>query len=429
MSSKKNGSKKLFEGMPVEPEHGQHQPEAENPEQEKSVGEEAIVSSVDTDVPTETDSSLTESAARQEEPSDPDQNQTADDEGVMEVQASAAQDASDEDSADDLLEDVRRSLIEEETTHEQAEQSKWWKRIGRGSRKKTPEPEPPQAEEINLPNVDAAERLEEPKQEVQPEEDLDSIDDLIDLLGKQDLALTKPAVVEEAPPEPEKVVDIEELKKQAFQSRPSGASDEDLTEVRSIALEGGEEVFVEVQSTKQDPLEERLSAMENALKPYRRLINFGLALLGLVMAVIAALVLFNIYKQSAAVAPAPEVVSNLPFPTSVSLPGGWSFPLGKGSLVGGQWNPAGAEWLQGTEVCRWVALPWSRQLEAVVRTLNPDDPIDLGMSNNDVLTYRVSAIEQMSPAQMQELNSNKPCLLIVLANPEEETRWVLTAVP
>jgi hypothetical protein len=142
------------------------------------------------------------------------------------------------------------------------------------------------------------------------------------------------------------------------------------------------------------------------------------------------LVLFNIYKQNAAAAtPPPAVVSNLPFPTSVSLPGGWSFELGKGSLVDGQWNPNGAEWLQGTEVCRWVALPWSRQLEAVVRTLNPDDPIQLGMSNNDVLTYNVSSIDQMSPLEMQELDSNTPCLLIVLAEPEAEERWVLTARP
>jgi hypothetical protein len=30
---------------------------------------------------------------------------------------------------------------------------------------------------------------------------------------------------------------------------------------------------------------------------------------------------------------------------------------------------------------------------------------------------------------MQELDSNSPCLLIVLAEPETEERWVLTALP
>ena len=85
--------------------------------------------------------------------------------------------------------------------------------------------------------------------------------------------------------------------------------------------------------------------------------------------------------------------------------------------------------MQGTEVCRWVALPYSRQVEAVLRTLNPDDPIDLGMSNNDNLTYKVYSIKQMSPQEMQELDSNSPCLLVVLAEPDAEERWVLTALP
>ena len=76
-----------------------------------------------------------------------------------------------------------------------------------------------------------------------------------------------------------------------------------------------------------------------------------------------------------------------------------------------------------------VALPWSRQLEAVVRTLNPEDQIELGMSNSDKLNYSVYSIRQMSPEEMRELDSNSPCLLIVLAEPEAEKRWVLTALP
>jgi hypothetical protein len=224
------------------------------------------------------------------------------------------------------------------------------------------------------------------------------------------------------------VPDLEELKKQAFQPRPVPLQDE--TEVRSIALEGDEEVFVEVDSKPQDQLEDRLSAMENALKPYRRYINFGLAFLGLVMAVIAALVLFNVYQKTVAASAPEQPVSNLPYPISVSLPGGWMFNLGKGSLTArGSWDPQQAEWLQGTEVCRWVSLPWSKQLEAVLRTLNPDDPIELGMSNNDKLVYKVYSIKQMSPDEMQKLDSNTPCLLVVLTEPDAEKRWVLTALP
>ena len=403
MSRKKNESKKLFEGMPVEPEHAdQGLPESAQSQEEHTA------------------ETLENDKKAAEQPIVPNPDNTSDDQ---------PQTQPDESSPDDILEDVRRSLIEE--AHEKEEQPKWWKRIGRGSRKKTVEREPPTVvEEINLPNLDAAETAEETKLELEPEADLDPIDELIDLLDQEETAKQSPVVPEETPPEPEMVVDIEELKKQAFQPRSSSEQEEDLTEVRSIVLEGGEEVFVEVESTKQDPLEERLSAMENALKPYRLYINFGLAMLGLVMAVIAGMVLLNLYRQSVAAPPTQVVVvSNLPYPTSVSLPGGWTFQLGKGSLVDGKWNPNGAEWLQGTEVCRWVALPWSRQLEAVIRTLNPDDPINLGMSNNDQLKYKVYSVEQMSPEEMQELDSNRPCLLVVLAEPAAEKRWVLTALP
>ena len=406
MSSKKKDSKKLFENMNVEPEHANQELPESTPVPEEDVAEtkEAAKNEVSEPVVPSTGIPPEES---------PDTNQEGE-------------------SADEILEDVRRSLIEEEEAHEKAEQPKWWKRIGKGSRKKAVEQELPKVvEEIDLPGLDTTETKEtneEVNQELVLEQEPDPIDELIDMLDKEETSRKQP-VVEETPSEPEKVVDLEELKKQAFQPRSSTEQAEDLTQVRSIALEGGEEVFVEVESTKQDPLEERLTAMENAVKPYRQYIYFGIAVLGVVMAVIAGAILFNVYKQSVATPPAPVDVSDLPYPTSVSLPGGWSFQLGKGMLDAGQWNPQGAEWLQGTEVCRWVSLPWSRQLEAVIRTLNPDDPIDLGMSNNDVLTYQVSDIKQMSPEEMQQLDSNKPCLLIILAEPKAEKRWVLTALP
>jgi len=149
--------------------------------------------------------------------------------------------------------------------------------------------------------------------------------------------------------------------------------------------------------------------------------------LGVVMAVVAALIIFRVYQGSR---PEPvQEVSNLPYPSGVSLPGGWSFKLGKGTLQNGKWEPRGAEWLEGTEVCRWVALPWSRQLEAVVRTLNPKDPIDLVMSNNDKFVYQVYSVRQLTPEELQNLDSNSPCLLLILTQPDAEKRWVLTALP
>jgi hypothetical protein len=98
-------------------------------------------------------------------------------------------------------------------------------------------------------------------------------------------------------------------------------------------------------------------------------------------------------------------------------------------LQNGKWNPRGPEWLEGTEVCRWVAIPWSRQLEAVIRTLTQEDKIELGMSNSDRVVYDVYSITQMSIEEMQELDSNSPCLLLVLAQADSDKRWVVTAIP
>jgi hypothetical protein len=65
----------------------------------------------------------------------------------------------------------------------------------------------------------------------------------------------------------------------------------------------------------------------------------------------------------------------------------------------------------------------------VLRTLNPDDPIQLVMSNNDKLVYGVYSVYEMTPEEIQKLDANSPCLLLILTGAESEKRWVLTALP
>ena len=332
---------------------------------------------------------------------------------------------------EDLLSDVRQSLIEEESLEKEKPQ-KWWRKVGKG-RKKEKITKLVSEEEINLPVTEIPiGAIEEEEKTKESEEYLEQINELIDLLEPVAEAEAPASGVDEerpAPVEPVNKIDLDELKKQAFQPRATGEEVENSSEVRAIALEGDEEVFVEVESRVQDPWEERLKALENAFKPYRRYINIAFALLGALMAVIAALLLYNAYQQFRPAEPTP-VVSNLPYPTGVSLPGGWSFNLGRGALEqDGKWNPQGAEWLQGTEVCRWVALPWSRQLEAVIRTLNPNDPIELVMSNTDSIVYKVYSVRQLTSEEMLDLDSGSPCLLLVLAEADTDSRWVLTAMP
>lgn len=352
---------------------------------------------------------------------------------VSAVEESESTDASpaEDESPDDLLDDVRRALIEDDAQKSQ-KQPKWWNRIGIGGKQDAPVEQSWTAEEIDLPGMresDAESPIEALKEELESEEYLDQIDDLIELLDEEPApAVARPEPMEEPPAEPAKPVDLEQLKKQAFQPRTDPATAETISEVRSIALEGDEEVFVEVESKPADPLEERVQAVENAFKPYRRYVFFAIAFLGVVMAAIALMITLNVIQRMRP-EPTPELGTTLPFPTSVSLPGGWAFNLGRGTLTDGQWKPNGPEWLEGTEVCRWVSLPWNRQLEAVVRTLNPDDPIEVGMSNSDRLVYKVYSVRQMSPDELQALDTNTPCLLIMLTEDDSEKHWVLTALP
>jgi hypothetical protein len=386
--------------------------------------------------PPESDRHASEQAAEDSSAGVQESAETGDstwDQDQVETPASDSPAPEEESAEKDLLADVRSSLIEEESL-EKEKPPRWWRKMGKG-RKKDKAIQALPEEEINLAAAETPTAMINEQQNGKESEDYgEQLDELISLLEPStEEASSVPTVDEEVSISPDSEqpvpkVDIEEQKKQAFQPRLAAQQAENISEVRSVALEGEEEVFVEVESKREDPFDERLKAIENALQPYRKYLNLTLVFLGVVMAVTAGLLLYTIYQQMAP-PPTPVAVSNLPYPTSVSLPGGWSFDLGRGRLQEGRWNPQGAEWLEGTEVCRWVALPWSRQLEAVIRTLNPNDPIELTMSNNDRFVYSVYTIEQLTQDEMLDLDSNSPCLLLVLAEADSDSRWVLTALP
>jgi len=204
--SKKKRIKKIFENAPIEsadvndkstesvPAEAQSaetspetspQEEAIEPssEREESFTENALVSeeanteimeSIPTDVKNEVISS--------------DENLPEGMETAMDSAESSGEDSSDEadadkDSSEDLLEDVRRSLIEEESDKNQKE-SKWWRRIGRKSKKV--EQDVAQAPiEIDLPSLPVAVQPAEEQEVVsEPKEEVDQIDDLIDMLAR-----------------------------------------------------------------------------------------------------------------------------------------------------------------------------------------------------------------------------------------------------
>ena len=64
-----------------------------------------------------------------------------------------------------------------------------------------------------------------------------------------------------------------------------------------------------------------------------------------------------------------------------------------------------------------------------MRTLKADDEITLTMSNYDKFPYKVRAIEQVTPDRIQGLQTEEPCLLVILSQPDADQRWVVVANP
>jgi hypothetical protein len=154
--------------------------------------------------------------------------------------------------------------------------------------------------------------------------------------------------------------------------------------------------------------------------------------MGLVALLVIVLIFSSFFFRSGLVAvgvPEASTVAvspiDMPYPIRVTLPGGWFFDLKPGTLQDGVWSNQGPEWLQGTEITRWIALPWNKQLEAVVVTLTPTDQIEVLMSNQDRLNYRVETVLEVPVDKVSELNLNTPSLLLILSKKDSEARVVV----
>lgn len=117
----------------------------------------------------------------------------------------------------------------------------------------------------------------------------------------------------------------------------------------------------------------------------------------------------------------------VPYPTGLTLPGGWGFDLQKSTFAEGDWKPAGSEWLEGTEVRRVVALPWNKQTDAVVRTFQPGDTISLMLSNQDEVEYEIVSVERRTSTEADFLADRKLSLVVLFYDEASEDRWVIIA--
>lgn len=241
------------------------------------------------------------------------------------------------------------------------------------------------------------------------------------------LPAVSPAVSEEESALPDEPLESEEdtAYRETIHPLPDLGDEEavEIGELRSIVLEDYQEEPA-VKESRGRRFARWLGAHRVAL------LVGGLAICSLIAIGIVAwpLVLQNVAAQSPAATATPDPAA-LPYPVGLRLTGGWFFNLQKGQLTDGNWDPTSAEWLDGTELRRVVAIPWNRQSEAVIRSLLPGDEMLLHMSNNAVQTYTVRSVEQVNRSERDLLSGNDPSLLIVLVKPESEQRWVVLCSP
>ncbi len=122
------------------------------------------------------------------------------------------------------------------------------------------------------------------------------------------------------------------------------------------------------------------------------------------------------------------------YPTGLQLPGGWFFYLQQGQIEQsgtiGKWEPQGAEWLAGTTIRRVVAIPWSKQAEAVALSLEDGDEIRLFLNNNEVSSFFVDELKTVEYDNVRDtMIDTKPSLAVILYRDDKADRLVIIARP
>ena len=96
-------------------------------------------------------------------------------------------------------------------------------------------------------------------------------------------------------------------------------------------------------------------------------------------------------------------------PASIQI-GETSFVLGRGEVDDGVWKPTQAEWLEGTQVRRVIAIPLSA-LESPIRL---EDILRIRIRSGISVPYRVVEITEVQRTQIEVLSSLEPSLVVIL---------------
>ena len=111
-------------------------------------------------------------------------------------------------------------------------------------------------------------------------------------------------------------------------------------------------------------------------------------------------------------------------PASIELAGN-TFMLAVGKVKDGLWEPGGPEWLQGTEVRRVLALPYSADLAQSVTGMTPGESIRLRLRSGEVVEYQLTSVKRVQRHQIEVLAEIYPSIVIVLYGERTSERWAV----
>ncbi len=271
------------------------------------------------------------------------------------------------------------------------------------------------------------------------EDFLNKIDDIdIEEEDIQPFSLPEKVEVESTSDNDELSLDSSETEFDFIASEVSEEPEESVDSLRQSFIDDFDQTAWEAELAKQNQKKWFPQLIEN-IKNWFRSLNPAEKILIILSFLISLAVLIAIFlvvtqwsfnQRISDPPPALEATdADLIYPTGIELPGGWFFFLERGEIENNRWEPVNAEWLANTKLRRVVAIPWSNQSEAVIKSLTNEDEISVFMNNNDVVIYQVEEVLQISRENVRILSDTEPSLVVVLFRDDDQDRWAVIAKP
>ncbi len=121
-----------------------------------------------------------------------------------------------------------------------------------------------------------------------------------------------------------------------------------------------------------------------------------------------------------------DIASRNNEPASLEI-AGLSYILGTGKIKQGVWEPKAAEWLDGSDLRRIIAIPYDVQTVDTLSRIPPGNVAKIRLRSGEIVKYKIAETFRVQRQQIEILAEKKPSLIIILSGEESIERTVITA--